>query len=201
LGTVGGRYYTDPRKTERFSQIFGSLSIVSDEVDALQLELQQPGEELVFCHNDLLCGNLIYDSVTERVSMVDFEYGGPNCAAYDIGNHFCEFAGINEPVDYDRYPSEAVQYKWIRYYLQECAKIKGGDPNALTEREVRRLYVEANKYALAAHLFWTVWALVQAAQSSIDFDYIEYAGVRFSEYRRRKELFLNLTLNTHGSIF
>ena len=25
--------------------------------------------------------------------MVDFEYGGANCAAYDIGNHFCEFAG------------------------------------------------------------------------------------------------------------
>ena len=26
--------------------------------------------------------------------MVDFEYGGANCAAYDIGNHFCEFAGL-----------------------------------------------------------------------------------------------------------
>ena len=28
-----------------------------------------------------------------KVSMVDYEYGGPNPAAYDIGNHFCEFAG------------------------------------------------------------------------------------------------------------
>ena len=34
-------------------------------------------------------------------------------------------AGIGEPVDYERYPSEAVQYKWIRYYLQECAAIRG----------------------------------------------------------------------------
>ena len=25
--------------------------------------------------------------------MIDFEYGGPNYLAYDIANHFCEFAG------------------------------------------------------------------------------------------------------------
>ena len=29
--------------------------------------------------------------------MVDYEYGGPNPAAYDIGNHFCEFAGLLLP--------------------------------------------------------------------------------------------------------
>ena len=33
--------------------------------------------------------------------------------------------GITDPVDYDRYPSEAVQLKWIRYYLEEVARIKG----------------------------------------------------------------------------
>lgn len=27
--------------------------------------------------------------------MIDFEYGGPNYLAYDIANHFCEFAGTN----------------------------------------------------------------------------------------------------------
>ena len=26
--------------------------------------------------------------------MIDYEYGGANAAAYDIGNHFCEFAGL-----------------------------------------------------------------------------------------------------------
>lgn len=103
--------------------------------------------------------------------MVDFEYGGANCAAYDIGNHFCEFAGqfillsvkyrgggrmktvhtvpahisimfqhkkdclvcksvnhytgITDPVDYNRYPNKAVQCKWIKYYLEETARISG----------------------------------------------------------------------------
>ena len=27
------------------------------------------------------------------VKFIDFEYGGPNYLAYDIANHFCEFAG------------------------------------------------------------------------------------------------------------
>jgi hypothetical protein len=30
---------------------------------------------------------------TDTVGMIDFEYGGPNFLAYDIANHFCEFAG------------------------------------------------------------------------------------------------------------
>ena len=30
---------------------------------------------------------------TDAVGMIDFEYGGPNYLAYDIANHFCEFAG------------------------------------------------------------------------------------------------------------
>ena len=29
----------------------------------------------------------------DMVGMIDFEYGGPNYLAYDIANHFCEFAG------------------------------------------------------------------------------------------------------------
>ena len=33
--------------------------------------------------------------------------------------------GITDPVDYGRYPSETVQLKWIRYYLEEVARIKG----------------------------------------------------------------------------
>lgn len=32
--------------------------------------------------------------------------------------------GITDPIDYGRYPSEAVQLKWIRYYLEEVARIK-----------------------------------------------------------------------------
>lgn len=58
------------------------------------------------------------------MKLIDFEYAGPNYLAYDIGNHFCEFAGIDN-VNYDLYPNEAVQKEWLTYYLEETAKIKG----------------------------------------------------------------------------
>lgn len=48
----------------RFKEIFSSLSVVSDEVESLRSELLKSQSELVFCHNDLLCGNLIYNDVT-----------------------------------------------------------------------------------------------------------------------------------------
>lgn len=48
----------------RFKELFSSFDVITDEVDALQLELEQSESQLVFCHNDLLCGNLIYNSET-----------------------------------------------------------------------------------------------------------------------------------------
>ena len=47
----------------RFKEIFNSLSVLSDEVDSLKSELSKSQTELVFCHNDLLCGNLIYNDI------------------------------------------------------------------------------------------------------------------------------------------
>ena len=31
--------------------------------------------------------------VIGEVHLVDYEYGGPNFLAFDIADHFCEFAG------------------------------------------------------------------------------------------------------------
>ena len=75
------------------------------------------------CVHALLC-MLFYCLYAEDMSVIDFEYAGPNYLAYDIGNHFCEFAGIDN-VDYDLYPSEVIQKEWLRSYLEEAATIRG----------------------------------------------------------------------------
>lgn len=54
---------------------------------------------VVFCHNDLLLGNVIYNSDNESVTFIDYEYAGMNYQAFDIGNHFNEFAGITPKYD------------------------------------------------------------------------------------------------------
>ena len=39
--------------------------------------------------------------------------------AYEIADHFCEFAGVHD-VNFDLYPNEDVQKVWIKAYLEEA---------------------------------------------------------------------------------
>ena len=35
----------------------------------------------------------VFHYISEKVSFIDFEYVGYNYQAFEIGNHFCEYAG------------------------------------------------------------------------------------------------------------
>jgi hypothetical protein len=52
--------------------------------------------------------------------------------------------------------------------------------------QVEAAVAEANAYALASHVFWGLWALLQARYSVIEFDYVQYSKDRWVEYHRRK---------------
>ena len=49
---------------------------------------------------------------------------------------------------------------------------------------------EANFFSLVAHQYWGVWALIQACYSPIDFDYFSYSKLRWDEYYKRKDEFM-----------
>ena len=55
-----------------------------------------------------------------------------------------------------------------------------------SEEEKEKLFQEVEHYSLASHLYWGLWALCQAMVSDIDFSYMDYAVLRFSEYKKRK---------------
>lgn len=48
-----------------------------------------------------------------------------------------------------------------------------------------------NRFALASHYFWGYWAILQARYSPIDFDFIDYARLRFEGYRMHKTKFID----------
>jgi ethanolamine kinase len=127
----------------------------------------------------LLCLFFLLDPKT--VFFIDYEYASPNFRGFDIGNHFCEHAGFE--CDYSQYPDHAFQSEFIKCYLVALNL-------PATKQDVARVVRETNAFALLAHTFWTVWALVQANHSDLDFDYLEYAGLRWKEYQRRKEEWL-----------
>ncbi|XP_032894388.1 ethanolamine kinase 1-like [Amblyraja radiata] len=169
-----------------------SFDILITEIEVLKEHLLQMKSPLVLCHNDLLCNNIIHVEEKGEVKFIDYEYAGYNYQAYDIGNHFNEFAGVSE-LDFSMYPPQQLQLEWLRSYLEMYKACTGQDPE-VTELEVQKLYVQANKFALASHLSWGLWALLQTRYSTIDFDFPRYTRERFKEYFKRKDEFLALEL-------
>lgn len=206
--------------------------------------------EIVFSHQDLLCGNILYNpewkmkgggeageeeggrstpSSTNsalaagrgqgdghaaassavgtsrkgqgqergRVQFIDFEYGGWNHRGFDIGNHFCEYAGFDP--DYERsYPNQEQQEWFLKAYIEEWRRRvgedeggeeqgRGGGKDEGEEEFLEGLYVWVNRYACAAHLFWGYWAVIQARYSPIKFDFLNYASQRLAGYEMFKK--------------
>ncbi|KAM9173124.1 LOW QUALITY PROTEIN: ethanolamine kinase 1 [Pangshura tecta] len=188
---------------KRFLSDVPSPQILQEEMAWMKERLSNLGSPVVLCHNDLLCKNIIYNkkqewrknnassasllskpTITSDVQFIDYEYSGYNYLAYDIGNHFNEFAGVSE-VDYSLYPDRELQEQWLRSYLEAYKEYKGFGTD-VTEKEVEVLYVQVNQFALASHFFWGLWALIQAKYSTIDFDFLGYAIVRFNQYFKMK---------------
>lgn len=181
--------FSDAEKHSRLEKTFLPISKIRNEFELLYKKLTALNSPLVFAHNDLLLGNVIYTESLQQITFIDYEYADYNFQAFDIGNHFAEFAGVDE-VDYKRYPTKKFQLKWLRCYLESYLETED-----ISDEQVERLYVQVNQFVLAAHFFWTIWALIQAENSTIDFDFVDYAYIRYNEYLSKKEQFLSLETN------
>lgn len=163
------------------------MARLAAEVDEVQAACDKLLSPVVYCHNDLLAPNFLIeepppvDGTEAQLHLIDFEYGCYNHRGFDLGNHFNEWAGFD--CFYEQYPDDAQQRLFLRTYAQASGLVgeSGGDD------VIDALVVEANVFSLASHLYWGIWALIQAKYSTIDFDYLAYHGLRLAEMRRRKE--------------
>ena len=135
------------------------------------------GPAVVFCHNDLLSGNLMVDDATGEVRVIDLEYGGLNYAAFDIANHFMEWGGgtgqpetsLGVPDD-ARYPTAAERRAWIDAYLRAAPESLG---------PASRLLKDVDFFCVVDHFYWGLWACCQThAEGCFDFPYLVYAKSR-----------------------
>lgn len=134
------------------------------------------GTSRVFAHNDLLSGNLMRDGSTGEMRIIDLEYGGINYAAFDVANHFMEWAGgtgqastaLGVP-DYARLPSDAERLAWVGAYL-------GGDGKL---RELTDFLAQVDLFMIVDNLYWGLWACCQSlAEGDAEFPYLVYAKSR-----------------------
>ncbi|KAM5432465.1 putative ethanolamine kinase [Microsporum ferrugineum] len=147
------------------------------------------GEEgMVFAHCDLLSANVIIqprpkestlpEGSAETVDFIDYEYATPSPAAFDLANHFAEWAGYD--CDYSRLPTRSVRRQFIEEYVDSFSQ-----HSVLPESKkvaVDNLFADVDRYRGLPGFYWGVWALIQATISRIDFDYASYAEERLGEY-------------------
>lgn len=141
------------------------------------------GTQLVFAHCDLLCANVIIhrdglDDPNLTVSFIDYEYATPSPAAFDISNHFAEWAGYD--CDYAAVPTVAQRHLFVQEYVKAYFALTGDKVDE--EEEVRKLNEEVDVFRGVPGFYWGIWSQIQAVISKIDFDYANYAELRLSEY-------------------
>ncbi|CAH8625063.1 unnamed protein product [Heterobilharzia americana] len=207
--------FSDSQKFTRLKNEFPSQTCLLNEVSYLEKLLSNVISPVVLCHNDLLAGNIVLSPNEKSVHFIDFEYCGFNHAAFDIGNHFCEFAGINV-VNFDKYPTKEYQRMWINSYLtakdyytkkfnkQDHQSVNqmnqngyclpsffssnhvDQDDQCVNKSLVDKWLIEVNNFAMAAHLFWGVWAVILSNQEQNKFDYLSYGIARVNQYYAMK---------------
>ena len=104
------------------------------------------------CHNDLLNANFLLDG--DHVWIVDYEYGGMGDLFFDLGN-----LSINNGLSVD------AQEMVLRLYF--------GD---VTDAHRARLQL----MRIMSDFREAMWGVVQQAISTLDFDYVDYAGRHFA---------------------
>jgi len=174
--------YNNPDKDKKLKDV--DLDLLREELKELRVKLDELNSPILFCHNDLLPANIIYNEEKNLVRFIDYEYGGYNFRGFDLGNHFNEYAGLD--LDYSKYPNEDQQKVFLRNYFKN---MYNREP---TDNEFFKLVVEANRFSLASHFFWGIWSFIQAKISKIDFDYMQYGIERIARFRKTKDVFYNL---------
>ncbi len=153
------------------------------------------GKDYIFSHCDLLSGNVIMqkpsgvelngDSKDRPVSFIDYEYSTPGPAAFDISNHFAEWAGFE--CDHGAVPTRSQRRDFLKHYVASfryhSVDLEGNMTYEIDfQQDIDQLYNQIEDFRGLPGFYWGIWALIQATISQIDFDYETYAELRLGEY-------------------
>jgi len=171
------------------------FNMLEKELYELRERLESLKSPICFCHNDLLAGNMMLDEKKKELFFIDYEYGSYNYRGFDFGNFFCEctidYTVTQHPkfrfID-ENYLSEEQQRLLFASYLYQSKKLQGKANLLPTETEIKQIMRESNEFALAAHLIWCLWGIIQSSTSDIDFGYLEFSQARLTEYYKLKSI-------------
>ena len=168
-------FKSDPRKRA----VLNELKIDDDArrllFDVVRGRCDRVDSQTVYCHNDIHAGNFLLNKQTDNLTLIDYEYADYGPRAFDMANLFCEFAGFE--CNYDQFPTAKLRREFYIAYL----------PSSASDADVDGLEAEVAAWTPVTHVFWALWAVIQAKYSIIDFDFLGFAAMRMKVFRASVE--------------
>ena len=126
-------------------------------------------EDNVFCHNDLIPGNVLFKD--KKCFIIDWEFAGVNYYFFELGNMICE-----NHIDYDKqeYNFDLINKKLIKKVIKYYDNADG----ISAENKIKKLKMGIRM----SHLFWTIYSFAKLEKTKDDkFDYLKYAKSRINQ--------------------
>lgn len=120
------------------------------------------------CHNDFWTNNMMYNEATDDLKLIDFEYASMNDPYYDIGLY------------------STVNYLTEGMDMELCKIYHGGVFDDMG-------FAKMKLYKIVGDIKWAYWALQQAMNSEVDFDYMNWYGAKIA---RLQHLWLDPRMDT-----
>ncbi|SMN20694.1 similar to Saccharomyces cerevisiae YDR147W EKI1 Ethanolamine kinase [Maudiozyma saulgeensis] len=106
-------------------------------------------------------------SQDSKLVVIDFEYAGPNPAAYDLANHLSEwmhdYSGTYPyKCNPDAFPNKEQMLNFLYSYVSH---LQGGDKDnrkTVIDNEVRYFYNSIIRWRATVQLFWSIWGILQS---------------------------------------
>ncbi|KAK1758190.1 kinase-like domain-containing protein [Echria macrotheca] len=137
----------------------------------------------VLGHGDLLSGNIIIQENTgaggaATVRFIDYEHATYCPPAFELANHFAEWAGFE--CNYDLLPTRSTRREFIRAYLQASIAFAsvGSHSREVTDGEVDELMSQVDAFRGFPGFYWQA----EKSTGAMDFDYSGYAEKRLAEF-------------------
>lgn len=209
--TIRDKVYTKIRKNFEGHERLADVNKVLDHFDWYfenVIKKHNLNEKLIFQHNDLLNGNIVYDKTTEKLNLIDFEYNGFGFFCTEIYNILLESTydynddhkgGFIQSLDV--LPSADKIKQLIKYHLfftrygekymtQEDTEAnlaeveKDENMQKINDDEVEGYYKNFGFYSSFCDLYWTIWAFYMFFKPDCELDYIEYGFSRYNDFLR-----------------
>lgn len=181
----------------------GNILILEDEIqstsdDEYTFEDSKKSQYVLTQFDDTNTSDSIHSHISDsgepKLVLIDFEYCAYNYRGFDIANHFQEwsydYTNPESPFYYENQencPTLEQKEIFIKEYLKHYHSNHSEKDVEPSIDDVNQLLSEVDAFALASHLFWSLWSVVNASKSQIPFGYWEYALSRLETYLRLKQ--------------